>query len=276
MSTFIRFLTPDGLRPAGYSADSLADAARHEPHDGVYAVTNTYNTTQVLKIDDHLDRLEDSAEREKIALTLDRDRLRAALRSMIAEASFGNVRLRITVPQTNPDHLILTLEPFTPPSQDMIENGIRCITVPGSTRHNPAAKTADWMHDRAALQAGFPPGISDGLLLDANGAILEGFTSNFYAILAGELRTAGEGVLPGIAQQVVFEIAPAVVPVRKDAVMVADIPHCTDAFITSSSRGIIPVVEIDGTPVADGKRGTLTAKLRAAYDAWVQEHLEEL
>ncbi|MEZ4667072.1 MAG: hypothetical protein R3E39_03985 [Anaerolineae bacterium] len=57
----INVLTPDGLLPANYSADSLADAVQYEPHDGVYTTTNTFNTTQVLKLEAHLDRLEDSA-----------------------------------------------------------------------------------------------------------------------------------------------------------------------------------------------------------------------
>ncbi|MEZ4667071.1 MAG: aminotransferase class IV [Anaerolineae bacterium] len=73
-------------------------------------------------------------------------------------------------------------------------------------RQNPSAKTTGWMHDRD--QVNLPEGIFTGLLLDFEGKILEGMSSNFYAILNGELRTAGEGVLPGIAQQIIFEIAP--------------------------------------------------------------------
>ncbi|MBE0689304.1 MAG: hypothetical protein IH587_04185 [Anaerolineae bacterium] len=92
MPTAIKILTPEGLQPADYSADSLADAARYEPHDGVYTITNTYARTKVLKIDAHFDRMEDSARRAGMALTLDRGRLRAALREMIVDAGFGDVR----------------------------------------------------------------------------------------------------------------------------------------------------------------------------------------
>ena len=61
MPTLIKMLTPDGLKPVPYQADSLAEAARYEPHDGVYTITNTYEATKVLKLDAHLDRLENSA-----------------------------------------------------------------------------------------------------------------------------------------------------------------------------------------------------------------------
>jgi hypothetical protein len=72
MPCLIRLLTPDGLKPVDYRAESLADAARYEPHDGVYTITNTYNTFQVLKLDGHLDRLENSAGLAGIPLALDR------------------------------------------------------------------------------------------------------------------------------------------------------------------------------------------------------------
>ena len=81
----INLMTPNGLQPVAYQADSLADAARFEPHDGVYTITNTYHVYQVLKLDAHLDRLENSARLAGIPLILDRARLRAALRKMIAE-----------------------------------------------------------------------------------------------------------------------------------------------------------------------------------------------
>ncbi|MBZ0289843.1 MAG: aminotransferase class IV [Anaerolineae bacterium] len=192
MPCFIRTLTPDGrLHPVDYTANSLAEAVPYEP-EGIYTVTNTYHTFQVLKLDAHLDRMEDSARREDIPLALDRARLRAGLRQVIEQAGFGDVRFRVTIPRTEPDHWVLSVEPFMPPSPALIENGVRCITVPGLARRNPAAKTNDWAQNRS--QFSLPAGMYEGLLVNETGEILEGFTSNFYAILNGELRTAGAGV----------------------------------------------------------------------------------
>jgi branched-chain amino acid aminotransferase len=270
----IRILTPQDLQPAPYTADSLADAVKYEPSDGVYTVTNTYNTDQVLKLDAHLERLEDSARQQDIPLKLDRVRLRQVLRQMIGEANFGDVRFRITVPRQQPGHLILSIEPFAPPSPEIYVTGVRCITLRGSARHNPAAKTTDWMHDRRQIT--LPYGIYEGLLLDEQEHILEGTTSNFYGILDGDLRTAGIGALPGIAQQIVFAVAPALLPLRKDALSIGDIPRLNEAFITSSSRGIVPVVEIDRVTIGEGKPGKCTLVLRQAYREWVNAHLEKL
>lgn len=271
---FIRMLTPGGLQPVDYTADSLADAAQHEPQDGVYTITNTYDTFRVLKFDAHLDRLEDSARREQISLALDRPRLRSALRTMIAEAGYGDARFRITAAREQPDYLILSLEPFHPPAPEVYEQGVRCVTLADCTRPNPAAKSTGWMHERERFA--LPPGVYTGLLLDADGNILEGLSSNFYAVLDGELRTAGGGVLPGIAQQIVFEIAPGVLPLRKTAVNLRDLPRLTEAFITSSSRGIVPVVALDDVTIGVGVPGQSTRALMAAYREWVERHLEQL
>ncbi len=273
MPALIKFLTPDGLEPVEYQAELLADAAHYEPHDGVYTITNTYHTFQVLKFGAHLDRLENSARLAGIALRLDRARLRAALRQMIADAGYGDVRFRVTVPKASPDCLILSVEPFSPPAPEVYTHGVRCVTVAGSARHDPAAKTTGWMHDREAIEKSLPPGTYTGLLLGKTGDILEGISSNFYAVLHGELRSAGSGVLPGIAQQIVYEIAPEV---RREAVNVVDIPRLEEAFITSSSRGIIPVIAIDGLMIGGGKPGAKTLALRQRYAAWVDDHLEEL
>lgn len=276
MPTYIQRLTPDGLYDVDYTADNLKSAAQFESTDGIYTVTNTYNTTQVLMFDSHLDRLEDSARRENIPLVYDRNQLRMSLRHMIRTSGFGDVKFRITVARETPDELLLTLEPFSPPAQSLIEEGTRCITSQAGARLHPEAKTTDWMQNRKSFEEAMPDGIYDTFLVNQNGYILEGLASNFYAILDGELRTAGEGVLAGISQKIVFQIHENILPLRKDAVHVDDIPQLSEAFLTSSSRGIIPVVEIDGIAIGTGQVGEKTKQLRQAYQAWLNDHLKEL
>jgi branched-chain amino acid aminotransferase len=276
MPTLIRILTPTATEHAPYSADSLADAARHEPHDGVYTITNTVERTKALKLDAHLDRLESSAAQAGIPLALDRSRLRAVLRQLILDTGYPESRFRITVPQATPERLILTVEPFIPPSDEIVSKGVAVVTVPNSARHNAGAKTTDWMHDRGAIESALPSGVYTALLCDVDGYILEGLSSNFYAVVDGELRTAGGGVLPGIAQQIVFEVTPSILPLRKNAIHLNDIARVNEAFITSSSRGILPVVRIDAVTLGDGAPGIYTRKLRAAYIDWANAHLEEI
>ena len=276
MPCIVRLLSPTTIVTASWDGESLADTVCFEPEDGVYTITNTYNTTQVLKMDAHLDRLEDSAQRANIALIYDRVRLRNALREMILAANWGNVRFRITVGRAQPDTLILSIEPFKPLAAEVLERGTRTITAPNAARHNPEAKTTDWAIKRKSLQDAMPSGIYDTFLQDENGYILEGLGSNFYCILNGILYTAGEGVLKGISQQIVLEIASSILVVKLKAVYVSQIPQMQEAFLSSSSRGIVPVVEIDGYAIGDGKVGEKTKALRAAYGVWLATHLEEL
>lgn len=275
MPFYARQLTPSGLTAVPYSATSLVDAAQHEP-EGVYTITNTYPGLRVLQMDPHLTRLEDSARREGIPLIVDRPRVRAALRQVIEESGFEVVRFRITVPRATPDEPILSVEPFAPPAPEVYERGIRCVTVSDTQRDNPAAKTTGWMTQRKDVQAAFPPGITEGLLVGDSGEILEGLTSNFYAIHDGILYTAGEGVLPGIGRLVVFAVAPDILPLALRAVTVSEIAALEEAFITSASRGIVPVVEIDGMRIGAGVPGMTTRRLREAYSAWVSAHLEDI
>ncbi len=271
----VNFLTPDGLQPAPYHADSLADAVQYEPHDGIYTLANTFDHGKVLKLDAHLNRLEDSAQRVNIPLNLDRPALRKALHDMIKQSGFDDVRYRITVPSGTPDQMILSIEPFKGHPAEIYINGVKAITLPPTVaRDNPVAKTTGWMHDRDTVA--LPEGIFTGLLLDEHNNILEGTSSNFYAIINGELRTAADGVLPGIAQQIIFEVAPDILPVKRQAAHVNEIPQFSESFISGSSRGIVPVVEIDGIKIGDGTPGTITKKLREAYATWLQTHLETL
>ena len=266
----------DELYSVEYEAASLAEAAEYEPEKGVYTVASTFEQTKTLKLNAHLDRLEDSARREGIPLNYNRTALRQSLRHMIETADFGSVRFRITVPADTPDEWILSIEPFTPPSVALREQGVRCITSAQAARSNPRAKTTDWMKDRIALKDAMPVGIVDTFLLDDEGNLLEGLGSNFYAILDDELRTADEDILHGISRQIVLEVAPPILPVRLEAVNIHDLLQLQETFLTSSSRGIIPVVEIDSIRIGTGSRGAYTQQLQNVYGQWVQAHLEEL
>jgi branched-subunit amino acid aminotransferase/4-amino-4-deoxychorismate lyase len=174
MPCLIRILRGDTLYPTDYQADSLADAVKFEPQDGIYTVANTFHTTKTLKLDAHLDRMEDSARRVGIPLTLNRDGLRLALRNMILEADYGDVRFRVTVPH-DASHVILSIEPFTPLTPEFLAKGVRALTVQDSARDQAAAKTTDWMHKRKQIAEALPDGVSEAILLDAEGNLVQIF-----------------------------------------------------------------------------------------------------
>src|SRR5258707_14888372 len=93
----IGIVTPQGMQPAPYGAESLAEAATKEPQ-GVYTLARTFRRNQAVLLNDHLDRLEQSAKLEGIAVRLDRTALRNALRTLIEQSGYAESRFRITVP----------------------------------------------------------------------------------------------------------------------------------------------------------------------------------
>ncbi len=276
MPALTRRLTADGLQTMPYTADSLAAAAAQEPDDGVYTAASTRNRYDVLKLTAHLDRLYDSARRENIPLTLPREQIRAGLRAIIDAANYGDVKFRITVPRAHPNQPILSVEPFTGYPDHLYTDGIKVITAANSARHNPAAKNTAWMHDRQSIENALPPDAYTAILLDADDNLLEGTSSNFYAVLDDTLHTAEEGILPGMAQQIVLAVAPDILPISRQPITLQQVSQLQEAFISSSSRGVMPIVQIDDTRLGDGTPGPYTRAIRQAYLAWIKDNAETL
>ena len=266
-------LTPGGLQNVACEAESLQQAADGEP-EGVYTVSNTQRGRRVLHLDAHLDRLEDSARREGFPLKLERGRLRLALRSMLAEAGYREMRFRLNAPRVSPDEMLITIEAWQAPAPSLSRAGVRCVTVEGLSRHNPLAKDSDWLRQRDRI--GIPPDCHEALLLAADGTLLEGLSSNFHALLDGELRTAGAGVLAGITRGIVLQLAPDILPVRLSGAKLEELPALEEAFLSSSSRGLLPVVRIDGQVIGNGSPGPFTRALGEAFERYVERHLEAL
>jgi branched-chain amino acid aminotransferase len=267
-------LTPAGLQPTPYQATSLNDAALYEP-PGVYTVGRTYDRDCVLEINAHFDRTEESARLVGIPARLDRPAIRAALRTLIDRGDYPESRFRLTLPRTAPDQLYLAVEPLSPVPSEVRARGVKVRSFPVH-RQNPRAKDNQWMVDRAALKAQMTPDDYEGLLTTPEGHLLEGLSSNFYAIRDGALYTAPNGVLEGISRRIVMAVAPEILDMHEKPVTLADLPVLQEAFLTSSSRGIIPVVAIDGQTIGEGTPGPFTRTLAERYDAWALAHLEPL
>jgi branched-chain amino acid aminotransferase len=270
--TFV--LTPDDLVPAPYHVKSLPEAVAHEPQ-GVYTVARTFHGDHALLFDAHLDRLEQSARLMHIPLDLDRARLRAALRELLHGTAYPDAKFRVTVPQDRPDHIFLVLEPYHPVPPAIMQQGASVITTP-LVRENPIVKTTAWMAIRQPAVNTLPPGTYEAILVSEDDKLLEGLSSNFYGVLDGMLCTAGDGVLQGITRRAVLELAPQILPVRLSALHVADIPHLTEAMITSSGRGIVPVTHINGIPVGNGQVGPIITAVIDGYAAWTEAHIEPI
>jgi branched-chain amino acid aminotransferase len=267
-------LSPQGLEmqtPLGGSISNPDFPAS----EGVYTIARTFESTKALLLDSHLQRLEDSARLEGIPLSLDRAAVRAALRELITHAGHAESRFRITIPRTTPQRIELAIEALKPVPAAIREGGAKVATMKVH-RDNPLAKNTAWMQARQTAMAAMGSDIYEGLIVDEGGDILEGSSSNFYALMGGELWTAEQGVLHGIARQALLEVIQGWLPLRRSPPAYADIPHFQEAFLTSSGRGVVPIVAIDGQVIGEGRPGPVTRQAEARYEAWTAAQVEAI
>ncbi len=262
------------FKPAPYQVEDMSSLAKLEP-SGIYTVARTYHGDQAVLLEAHFNRLEESAHLEEIPLDLDRQGIRRILRELIQRAGFEEARFRLTIPRIQPDQVIIALEPL---DLDVIASqhqgvAVSTLYVP---RENPRAKRTEWVAVRNQARGQLQPGVVEGLRLSADGTISEGFSSNFYGVIDGVLRTAKEDILFGISRQIVLSVAPEILAVELRPIHENEIPDLQEAFRSSSSRGITPIVRINGKQVGAGEPGSKTLALMRAFDAWVEAHLEPI
>jgi branched-chain amino acid aminotransferase len=167
----------------------------------------------------------------------------------------------------------VAIEPFSPLPARLYEDGVACVTL-DLERENPHAKDTRFIATAQDAYARLPPGVEEGLIVADDGAVLEGLSSNFFAVLDGTLRTEEERVLVGVTRSLVLEVAGGLMPVDRRAVRRDDLPDLDEAFITSVSREILPVVRIDGRPVGGGRVGPVTRAVLSGFADLVRREAE--
>ncbi len=271
----LAILTPSGdLVETPYCVDSLEQASLKEP-EGVYTVTRTYHGEKAVLLDAHFDRLEESASIEGISAHFDRSAIRASLRTLIKRADYPEARIRLTIPRSTPDQVILGLEPLHLVTEEMRRHGVHTATLL-IERFRPRSKSTTWVDRRATAMKMLPKGIYEGIIRTENDELTEGFSSNFYGIRHGVMYTARTGILEGVSRRILLHVAPDVLPVELRRLHLAEIPSLDEAFLTSSGRGVLPIVSIDGITIGKGTPGPRTKEFASHYDAWVEAHLEPI
>ena len=241
---------------------------------GVYSVWRSYSHNKFLHLEAHLARTRRSMAMLGWEFELAETAVCQTLHTICTNAPYPEMRVRLDVLAEPAQSLgtdsrvLLALMPFTPPPPGMYEKGVKLDIASGLERKRPLIKTADFAIKRRAYNG---PAY-ESLLVDESGHILEGTGSNFYAVRDGVVWTAGEGVLEGITRQIILQlIAQLDIQLRLEPVTVADLPYLDEAAISSSSRALLPVVEIAGQQISNGRPGPITQRVLAAYNAYVEK-----
>ena len=213
---------------------------------GAYTTFRTYQKYFALHLNDHLRRLETSSKLGGHPIRLDADQLRRNLRVALTQYPGSEARVRLTIPfGLDYETIYVHVGALFVPTAAQRANGVKTITAQ-MQRNNPSAKLSNFIQSSQEARQRLQEGFEEILMVDESGNILEGLTSNFYAVMDGEIWTAGQGVLSGITRQIVLLLAEdAGYPVQMDAPKLSNLIRFTETFITSTSRAVLSVTEID-------------------------------
>ena len=287
----------DQVIPLETNATSPDELSRQLPR-GLYSTFSTnHNGTQILGLTAHLDRLYIPAQTEGICPSASRSDLRLALSKFAKDNAPSESRFRVllSVPEGK---LYIIVQPFTPLPSEIYKKGVKVITA-ALVRKDPRRKDSSFIAESWTERSKLSGDIFE-ILLTKNKRIYEGMTSNFYVVenprlccrttekgaveeqrykggfdgeIGATLVTARQGILLGVTRRVVLDLTK-----RQGISINYRAPRLdesfAEAFITSSSRGIVPVVSIDGSGVGEGIVGIWTRRLIQAYSAYVQERSE--
>ena len=246
--------------------------------DGVFETMRVHNG-KVFRLEQHLTRMAGALRVLAIAAPGElRDWVGAAIRG--AHAPDASVRLTVTrgvgpggvtVPAEQVPSVIVTVAP--PPAFGAViyEAGLTAHTASGRrNEHSMTAglKTLSYTDSVAAMIDARRNGVDEALFLDTEGHCSEATASNFFAVIDGQLTTPPTAcaALPGITRAAVIELAVDMgLKVDDRPLDPGKLKFATEAFLTSSLRGIAPLVRLDGMAIGTGKPGAVTRQVMTAY-----------
>lgn len=250
--------------------------------DGVFEGLRIYNG-RVFKLDEHVDRLYDSANAILLEIPMAKqDMVQAVLDSVARnQKDNGYIRLLITRGKGN-----LGLNPFTCEKASVIiivddiqlypekcyQDGIAIMTA--SVRRmppdslDPKIKSLNYLNNIMAKIEAIQSGCLEALMLNRDGYVAECTGDNIFFIRDDVLFTpdSSHGALPGITQSAVLDAAGTIgVKICVKPITLYDLYTADECFLTGTAAELIPVVRIDGRSIGTGAPGPLTGDLKKAF-----------
>ena len=249
------------------------DAITRQLPDGYYSTFRTFEAcTRVLGLTAHLQRLYEPVSRPEVSAS----DLRRQMRALLEPYRPGEARVRVMM--TIMGEVYIAIEPLKLLPREIYEKGVRVETTTELQRQTPRLKSTSFIgRSDAERKYIAQEGIFEALMVK-NGKILEGLTSNFFYLTGKDiLCTAREDILLGITRKTVIRLARGRgLDIRYEPLKRNQLATAREAFITSSSRGIVPVIQIDEVTIGQGTPGPVTKELIAAYEAYVLRKAERI
>jgi D-alanine transaminase len=234
--------------------------------DGVYEVIPAY-AGKLFRLEDHLGRLDNSLKSIRLQNPHSHEQWRTILSALLKQGEDQSVYLQITrgpapkrdfpFPQTITPTVFAMVTGITPYSDP--DNGAKAISMEDNRWKLCNTKAITLLANVLLRQAAIDNGCAESILF-RDGFLTEGAASNVFAVIDGILMTPplSPYILPGITRDVILEIARKNnIPCSEQAIAQAEIAKASELWITSSTREIIPVCELDGKIIGTGKPGPM-------------------
>src|SRR5437764_12215315 len=255
--------------------------------EGVYETLRTYNGQPFL-FDRHMKRLRRSADMLVLPVPLADAEVDARFRETMRAAGLGGavdreayIRILVTRgiaeltydPAACPTaSVVVIVKPHVDPPREWVERGVRVSLVdvvrnhPGSV--NPLIKSNNLLNNALAMQEAFRRGGFEGVMRNYRGELAECTQSNLFVVTNGTALTPtiDSGLLPGITREFLFEVGASLgIAVREAVLKDDDLFGADEAFLTSTTRELVPIVRVDDRTIGSGNPGAITQALLAEF-----------
>lgn len=242
--------------------------------DGVYEMIPVY-AAKPFRLAEHLERLERSLAGIRLESPLSFAEWEAIFQRLILGSADQSIYLQVTrgvAPRRDhafPKNIKPTVFALCAPIAPIPASGVRAITVPDIRWKWCHIKAITLLANVLQRQQAVDEGCAEAILV-RDGFALEGAASNLFVLAGGVLLTPPKNsdILPGITRDLTVEIAlENGIPVLERQITVEELGAAEEVWLTSSTREILPVVELDGRMVGEGVPGPLWGRMNALYQA---------
>jgi len=243
----------------------------------VFESLRTYNR-RPFHLEEHLNRLYRSAQLIELDVPYTWEHITGIISEVIERNSYKHASLRMLVTggesedgilPTGKAVLAVLITPLGERDMQRFAQGYRVITS-RLQRVAPEAKTTNYIEAVRALKEATRRDAVDALFVNEQGHVLEGTRSNFFVFRGDTLVTPHAGVLIGVTRNTVVELAHGLFILEERPILLAELASVDEAFITASSKEIIPVVQIDDIVIGNGKPGPRTTALEQRFIQMVE------
>ncbi len=256
-----------------YSNENSLDAISRKLPPSLYTTFRTYDSaTKVVGLDAHIDRLYIPLPELNIQPAVDRENLRSLLIIFLRNMNGMDARVRISLLlQDRPGEMYIFIEKMIPMDEKLFTYGVNVVSS-HMKRENPRVKSTEFIMASADERKAILTNEVYEALIVKGGTVLEGATSNFFVVRDGKIITARKKILLGVTRRVVLRLCrKAKYEIIYKPFRIDELSAISEAFITSSSRGIVPIVMIDSKRVGEGSPGPIFLQLRKLYKEYFEK-----